>query len=78
MRPTTLSRHHDHRPQSQTLRMVGNALRVVAGRGRDHAGHRRAALEQRSELVERAALLERSSELQVLELQEDSGADDLR
>ena len=46
--------------------------------GRDHAGHRRAALEQRSELVERAALLERSSELQVLELQEDSGADDLR
>jgi hypothetical protein len=36
-------RHHDHRAQAQALRVVRHALRVVAGRGGDHAASARPA-----------------------------------
>jgi hypothetical protein len=56
--------------------VIGHALRVVAGRHRDHAA-RAFVGRERLQPVERAAFLERRGELQVLELQPDLGADDL-
>ena len=58
-------------------RVVGDALRVVAGRHGDHAA---LALLRRElqQLVQRAALLERGGELQVLELEPDLGPGDAR
>jgi len=57
--------------------VVGEALAVVAGRRRDHAP---GALlgGQLQQLVQRAALLVGGGELQVLELDPDLGAGDLR
>ena len=57
--------------------VVGDRLRVVAGRDREHALGALGGRELRH-LVERAALLERGRELQVLELEEDLAAADLR
>ena len=71
------ARHDDRRRDAQPLGVVRDRLGVVAGRDGEHAlgalgggelGH----------LVERAALLERGGELQVLELEEDLAAADLR
>ena len=60
---------------AEPLRMIGNRLRVVAGRGRDHSA--RALLRRElQQFVERAALLVGGGELQILELQPDFGADD--
>jgi len=70
-------RHHDDGTQAQALRVVGQALGVVAGRRGDDATDRLAAIDHRGQLVQRAAFLERGRELQVLELQEDLRADDL-
>ena len=59
------------------LGVVRDRLRVVAGRHREHAV-RTLVGGQLRHLVERAALLERRGELQVLELQEDLAAGELR
>ena len=71
------ARHDDRRRDPHPLGVVGDRLRVVAGRDREHAlgalGRR-----QLRHLVERAALLERGGELQVLELEEDVAAADRR
>ena len=71
------ARHHDHRAQAETRRVVGHALRMVARAHRDDAAPARRFI-QRQQPVERAALLERGGELQVLEFQPDFGAGELR
>ena len=58
-------RHHDGRRNVQPLRMIGDRLRVIAGRHGNHAA-RAFGLAQRGQLGERAALLERVGDLQVL------------
>ena len=58
-------RHHDGGRNVQPLRMIGDRLRVIAGRHRDDAA-RAFGLAQRGELHQRAALLERVGDLQVL------------
>ena len=68
-------RHDDRRRNAEPLGMIGDRLRVIAGRRRDHAA--RALLgRQLQQFVERAALLVGGGELQILELQPDFGADD--
>ena len=68
-------RHDDGRRNAEPLGMIGDRLRVIAGRRRDHAA--RALLRrQLQQFVERAALLVGGGELQILELQPDLGADD--
>ena len=57
--------------------MIGDPLRVVAGRGCDDPG-RLFRIGQARKLVQRAALLEGGGELQVLELDQDFSASDLR
>ena len=57
------------------LRVIGDRLRVVAGRGGDHAALSLLG-RQLQQFVERAALLVGGGELEVLELQPDFGADD--
>jgi hypothetical protein len=71
------ARHDDRRRDAHALRVVGDGLRVVAGRDREHALGALGGSELRH-LVERAALLERGGELQVLKLEEDGAAADLR
>ena len=71
------ARHDDRRRDAHALRVVGDRLGVVAGRDREHALGALGGRELRH-LVERAALLERGGELQVLELEEDGAAADLR
>ena len=70
-------RHHDGRRNAQPARMIGDALRMVAGRHGDDAALAFVVgeLQQR---VERAAFLERGGELQVLELHPDIGLGDAR
>ena len=70
-------RHHDRRRDAEAPGVIGHALRVVAGRHRDHAGGRLLRRQLRQP-VQRAALLERGGVLQVLELQPELGAGDLR
>ncbi|MCY1522753.1 hypothetical protein D9M68_576200 [compost metagenome] len=70
------ARHHDHRGHPHAVRVVGHALRVVAGRHGDHA-RRALGIRQRQHAVQRAPLLERRRELQVLELQPDFGAENV-
>ena len=72
------ARHHDRRGDAQAARMIGHALRMVAGRHRDHAAPRACSAGQLHQAVERAALLERGGVLQVLELQPKLGAGDVR
>jgi hypothetical protein len=71
------ARHHDHRAHAQARRVVGDALRVVAGAHGDDAAPA-LGLGQREQLVERAALLERGGELQVLELEPQLAAGERR
>ena len=56
--------------------VIGHALRVVAGRRRDHALPALIGGQSRKP-IERAALLERRRELQILEFEPDIGAGDL-
>jgi hypothetical protein len=70
-------RHHDRRRDAEPMRMIGDALRVIAGRHCDHAA-RLLGVRQVHQLVQRAALLERGRELQVLELQPHGAAEHLR
>jgi hypothetical protein len=67
----------DHRAQAQALRVVGHALGMVA---RAHGDHAARALPgaQLGQLVAGAAFLEGGGELQVLELEEDLRAGQLR
>ena len=62
------TRHDDHRRHAKTLRMIGNALRMISGRYRNHATLARGGI-QRQQPVESTPLLERGGELLVLELQ---------
>ena len=71
------TRHHDHGAQSQPLRVVGHALRMVARAHGHHAVRALFGREQR-ELVAGPALLERGGELQVFEFEEHLRAHDLR
>ena len=70
-------RHHDGRRDPEELRVVGDPLRVIAGRGRDHPALARVRrqLEQR---IARAAFLEAARALQVVELAVDVRAGQLR
>ena len=56
--------------------MIGEPLRMVAGRGRDHAA-RALLVGQVQQFVERAAFLVGGGELEILELQPDLGAGQL-
>ena len=64
--------HHDHRPDAEAGRVIGDSLRMVAGAHRNDAPCPFLGREQQ-QLVQRAPLLERSGELVVLELEEDFG-----
>ena len=69
-------RHHDGSGNAEPMCVIGHALRMIAGRHRDHAALpfvRR----QRQQPVERAALLEGRGELQVLEFEPEIAAADL-
>ncbi len=68
-----VGRHHDRRRNAQAVRVIGEALGMIARRRRDHAlGARRVVeLEQG---VERAAFLIGRGELEVLELEIDRRA----
>ena len=70
-------RHHDRRRNAEQSRVIGEALRVIAGRRRDHAAPAfvRRELEQ---CVARAALLEAAGALQVVELAVNMRAGELR
>src|SRR5581483_7438159 len=70
-----VARHHDHRRYTESTSVVGHALRVVAGRGRDDTACTLLGA-QRQKFVERAALLETGGELVILELQVDLRAGD--
>ena len=69
--------HHDHGFDAEPVGVIGEALRMIARRRRDHAlGARRLVeLEQR---VERAAFLIGGGELQILELEIDRRAGHFR
>ena len=63
-----VDRHHDGRRDAERSGVVGDALRVVAGRRGDHAALALFGAEPQQE-VARAALFERRGELEVLEFQ---------
>ena len=69
--------HHDRRGDPEPARVIGEALRVIARRRRDHARGARLVgkLEQG---VERAALLVGGGELEIFELEVDRRAGQLR
>ena len=68
--------HHDAGGNAKPMCVIGHALRMVAGRHRDHAAPA-FVRRQRQQPVERAALLEGRGELQVLEFQPELAAADL-
>jgi len=70
-------RHHNRRGDSKEMRVIGDALRVVAGGHRDNTALR-FLRRQRQQLVGRATLLERRGELLVLQLEPDLGTRDVR
>ena len=72
-----VARHDDGRRDAQAPRVVGDALRMIAGGHGDHARGRLLGRQLR-QAVQGAALLERGGVLQVLELEPDLGAGDLR
>ena len=69
-------RHHDGGGNAEPVRVIGHALRMIAGRHRDHAAQT-FVRRQRQQPVERAALLEGRGELQVLEFEPEVAAADL-
>ena len=71
------ARHHDYRRHAHPLRVVRHALRVIAGRYRDHTAPA-LVFGQRQQPVQRTALLEAGGELEVLELEVHLGAGNLR
>ncbi len=70
-------RHDDHRARPQLARRQRDALRVVAGAGRDHAAAERGR-RQVDHLVVGAAQLEAEDRLQILALEQDLGAETRR
>ncbi len=70
-------RHHNRGGDAEQLRMIGNALRMIACRGGDDTVPTLLRQEMGEE-VSRPSLLERTRELQVLELHPQIGARDLR
>ena len=68
--------HHDGGGNAEPVRVIGHALRMIAGRHRDHAAPALVG-RQRQQSVERAALLEGRGELQVLEFEPEFAAADL-
>src|SRR5690606_27149917 len=66
-------RHHDHRPATQRARGKRHALRMVAGRRRDHAPREFLRAEVRHPVVG-ATQLEGEDRLQVLALEQDAVA----
>ncbi len=71
------ARHDDRRRNAEPPRVIGEALCVIAGRRRDDAAGTLLGVEAQ-ELVERTALLVGGGELQVLELQPDLRAGQVR
>ena len=71
------ARHHDGCLGAEPLSRQGHALRVIAGRGADHAPLERLAW-QADHLVVGAAQLEREDRLQILALEPDGAAEPLR
>ncbi len=70
-------RHHDGDGNAEQPAVVGDALRVVAGGGRDHAALALLGREEQQR-VARAALLEAAGALQVVELAVDLRAGEMR
>ena len=70
-------RHDNGRRNAEAARVIGNALRMVAGRHCDNAGLAFSFTEGK-QLVERAALLEGAGQLHRLELQINLAADRFR
>ncbi len=70
LRQRDAERHEDGRLDAELARRVGDALRVITGRGGDHAA-RPVCLVELREAVERAAQLVRAGALQVLAFQVD-------
>ena len=68
-------RHHDRRAAAEPLRGERHALRVVAGRRRDHAARAARAGGRLRHLVVGAAQLEREHRLQVLALEQHAVAE---
>ena len=68
-------RHHDRRGNSEQFSLIGERLRVIAGRSRDDAALLLIGRKLR-ERVARAAFLETSGALQVVELAENLHAGD--
>ena len=69
-------RHHDAGGNAEPVRVIGDALGVIARRHRDHAAPP-LVRRQRDEPVQRTALLEAGGELQVLEFEPEVAAADL-
>ena len=70
------NRHHDDGPNAEPAGVVGDPLRVIAGRDRDDAA-RALGIREREQLVEGTPVLEGAGILPVLELEDDLGAGDL-
>ena len=71
------ARHHHRHRDAEEAAVVGDAERMIAGRGRDHAALALLRREPRQR-VARAALLEASGALQIVELAIDVRAGELR
>ena len=69
--------HHDHRRNRKPVRVVGNTLRMIAGRRGDYTGFT-LAIAQCEQSRQRSAFLECRGELQVLELEVDLRTGELR
>ena len=65
------ARHDDRRRNAEPPRVIGEALRVIAGRRRDDAARERCSASRLRSLLKRTALLVGGGELQVLELEPD-------
>ena len=69
-------RHHDGSGNAEKVCVISHALRVIAGRHRDHAAPP-LVRRQRQQAIERAALLEGGRELEVFEFEPEIAAADL-
>ena len=69
--------HNDRDRYAEPMAMIGNALRMVAGRSRDHAALA-FTVRQLEQLVQRTPFLKRSGELQIFKFQPDIRARQIR